>query len=566
MTLNKFRKIYNKNDSKTIGKQLNIPSNESVTPLRILSNTATQLAGASRTVGGVIIGYMGVSTFQPQPMFKTLEDVGGVHTLLGFIAMADSVEYMYASVKALVCVAKASPAMARDLDRLNAYLLLAMLYKRKKHLINSHILNLTFSLVIADDSGREQALITNPKAFEALICDLDIWYAAPMDIQRSLHERLNDLLNDKSNARHLVRINLLKRLLYLAHQQLFSLANQKNILTTVRLLITDCLSVTDQEPTSRNQLITFGQFVVSLLPGDSPTSDERLLNEMDPSSEARKRLEHTILLRNNLFTIIDDVFSVSPSTDKSVMFQEELQRLLGLDWFLVFMQPRVHSSTVIKASKCLFALLLNPVNLGRFKESQQFGGWLNHASVSHPGIAAPGTPSTPASGGGSMDHAGPSRQNTLSAIGTPSISEIHLAGSSFFSTSLSSAEMNVAGFQTIEMFFGENADLVELYFLLFALLFDAQRMRPLAASVQLDLNAICAYVFDKAFDSEQSLFSRVNSEVAVEVSIVLLGMVRTLMNDRCLRSAEANNYAIIILQSKLPVCNSSILFDLKFFQ
>ncbi len=49
MTLAKFKKVYNKNDSKSIGKQLNISSNESVTPIRILSNTATQLNGSARS-------------------------------------------------------------------------------------------------------------------------------------------------------------------------------------------------------------------------------------------------------------------------------------------------------------------------------------------------------------------------------------------------------------------------------------------------------------------------------------------------------------------------------------
>ena len=82
MTLAKFRKVYNKNDSKIIGKQLNIPSHESVTPLRILSNTATQLSGSARAVGGVVIGYLGISTFNPQPLFKTLEDVGGVYVIV----------------------------------------------------------------------------------------------------------------------------------------------------------------------------------------------------------------------------------------------------------------------------------------------------------------------------------------------------------------------------------------------------------------------------------------------------------------------------------------------------
>lgn len=69
-----------------------------------------------------------------------------------------------------------------------------MLYRRKKGLINSHTLNLTFSLVISDDLGKEQAIITNSKAFEALLVELEVWYETPNEIQRSLHERFNDLL------------------------------------------------------------------------------------------------------------------------------------------------------------------------------------------------------------------------------------------------------------------------------------------------------------------------------------------------------------------------------------
>lgn len=49
-----------------------------------------------------------------------------------------------------------------------------MLYRRKKHLINSHILNLTFSLVISDDFCKEQAIISNPKAFESLLAELEV--------------------------------------------------------------------------------------------------------------------------------------------------------------------------------------------------------------------------------------------------------------------------------------------------------------------------------------------------------------------------------------------------------
>ena len=52
--------------------------------------------------------------------------------------------------------------------------LLAMLYKKKTSLLNSHILHLTFSLVGSLDSGRESAIIPNKVAFEDLLCDLEV--------------------------------------------------------------------------------------------------------------------------------------------------------------------------------------------------------------------------------------------------------------------------------------------------------------------------------------------------------------------------------------------------------
>ena len=52
--------------------------------------------------------------------------------------------------------------------------LLAMLYKKKRPLLNSHILHLTFSLVGTLDSGRECSLIPNTQAFQDLLCDLEV--------------------------------------------------------------------------------------------------------------------------------------------------------------------------------------------------------------------------------------------------------------------------------------------------------------------------------------------------------------------------------------------------------
>ena len=75
---------------------------------------------------------------------------------------------------------------------------------------------MTFSLDIGDDTGKEQAIIANYKAFECLLCDLEIWYETPAEIQRSLHERFDDLLNDQiNNAKLFQKFHMLNRLLFM---------------------------------------------------------------------------------------------------------------------------------------------------------------------------------------------------------------------------------------------------------------------------------------------------------------------------------------------------------------
>lgn len=140
---------------------------------------------------------------------------------------------------------------------------------------------------------------------------------------------------------------------------------------------------------------------------------------------------------------------------------------------------------------------------------------------------------------------GATRQNTTTSTNSTNLSELnHL---SFFNSN----ELNVCsvpGFQIIQVFFEKHVEIVELYSLLLALLFDAQRIREIPDKMDLDLNSICKYVFDKPFDSEQTLFCQINTEVGLDITIILLSMVRTLMNDTS-RNGDANNYAIILLQS-----------------
>ena len=109
MTLAMIKKVYSKVDNKFIAKQLGMGTGENATPIRILHNAAGHLMGPSRSLGGVIIGYRGVRVFNPQPVSKVMETVGGPNVLLGIIAMAHDMECLYAAVKALVCVIKSNP-------------------------------------------------------------------------------------------------------------------------------------------------------------------------------------------------------------------------------------------------------------------------------------------------------------------------------------------------------------------------------------------------------------------------------------------------------------------------
>lgn len=83
--------------------------------------------------------------------------------------MAQDVECLYASVKALVCVVRSNKAAQAEMDRRKGYQTLAMLLKRKKQLLNSHILHLIFGLVGTVDSQKETSSIPNLTAFQVSV-------------------------------------------------------------------------------------------------------------------------------------------------------------------------------------------------------------------------------------------------------------------------------------------------------------------------------------------------------------------------------------------------------------
>lgn len=57
---------------------------------------------------------------------------------------------------------------------------------------------------------------------------------------------------------------------------------------------------------------------------------------------------------------------------------EELSKVLGLDWILLFLQSGLHSTTVIWGLRILVAVCSVQPILQKFKEGTSNGGWLRH--------------------------------------------------------------------------------------------------------------------------------------------------------------------------------------------
>jgi len=60
-------------------------------------------------------------------------------------------------------------------------------------------------------------------------------------------------------------------------------------------------------------------------------------------------------------------------------FCEDMHRVVGFDWLLVFLQSHVHQSTVVLAMSVIVRMLHHPALLQCFRDGGSPGGWLSDA-------------------------------------------------------------------------------------------------------------------------------------------------------------------------------------------
>ncbi|KAK9884773.1 hypothetical protein WA026_009003 [Henosepilachna vigintioctopunctata] len=503
LTLNRIRKVYSRTDNKSIAKQLGMSSHESATPIRILHNSAGHLGGSARTLGGVIIGYLGVRVFCPRPVAATIDTVGGCAVLLGLIAMAQDVESLYAGVKALVCVVRSNKVAQNEMDRKRGYQTLSMLLRRKRSLLNSHILHLTFSLVGTIDSGRESSAIPNKTAFQDLLCDLEIWHEAPGELLRSHLEHLYELAAESSEKRTNVWImrdlNLVEKLLHIIPE--IQHPPTKQILFSL-------LSVLLSGQPRQSDLLIYGQFLCSTLPPSSSPGEKHLsLKEL--SSENSSESE-SIILRNRCLGLLHSMIFVQRNA-----VSEEICKTLGFDWILLFMQPHLHASTVVWGLRILVAMCANPTLMNRFREGSCNGGWLRNIEL--------------------VTH------NKMAVV-------LGVHQTSGYGHDSKSEALHIPGFKYLNWLLPSHLEVPEVYFLLTALMM-GQPVKMLPSEKVFDLDTVWAFLWGSTINNQpiSTVAPRVN--LCQEAIVVLLSIARSIIHtDLNILPEWLQNHTISIIQ------------------
>ncbi|CAF4232817.1 unnamed protein product, partial [Rotaria sp. Silwood2] len=304
-----------------------------------------------------------VRIFVPNPVSKTIEYIGGPNVILGLIAMSNDIESFCASVKAFVCILKSNKQIQNELLRTRAYQILGLLFLKKRHLINSHILHLTCTLVGTIDTVRESTAIINPAAFEHLLCEFEIWKGANVDIQKSLFDHLLDVFltsdtqNLMMNQKLSQKINLMSRLLHLL--------KDGSLYESTRLIVIGLIRVLLVTYKSTNDILKLGQFLVYLLPSSSIS--EKNLNIYGPVDDLSIGIQN-IILRNFLLEML--ARTISEEKRSQTNLTDEFLTHLGYDWVLLFLQSHLHPRTIILTTKLLIAFLLSSSNaLTRFRDN-----------------------------------------------------------------------------------------------------------------------------------------------------------------------------------------------------
>lgn len=258
-----------------------------------------------------------------------------------------------------------------------------------------------------------------------------------------------------------------------------------------------------------------------------------------------------ILLRNRCLTLLHSLLFTNRNTVNNIIC-DDISRILGMDWILLFLQSQIHSSTVIMGMRILVVLCANETLISRFKEGNQNGGYLRYTELvsennkiglgqsqlnqspvstsSSSGISVgsnSGIIGNSSSGGGGSSPVGNNMNNSGNSVVQvqPGIQlPAQIAGE------VKTAVLHIPGFQYLEWLLPHHLDVPELYFLLTALIM-GQPVKLLGTDhKRLDLDKVWAFLWGAQVTNTptSAIGSKIN--LCPDAVCVLLSMVRTIVH------------------------------------
>ncbi|KAJ3610112.1 hypothetical protein NHX12_022206, partial [Muraenolepis orangiensis] len=356
-TVAQIREDYNEVDCRLIAKEIGIASRDRTTPVLLVKNISQHLAGTARTIGAALVGRFGVRAFSPSSASNGFLFTGGPPVILSLIAMAPNDGLLYAAIKVLLSVLETNVTMQQEMTRIHGYQLLAFLLKMKGGLVSSRTFQLVLYLCRYVDRGPGPECLHSPPAFRALLCNLEMWQNTTKNLDLSILHHLEHVLNtssgDQAEAMH--GDGLMQKLLFLLCDPTVTVRKMKLVLRIAMLLLREHFTTGDMS--------RLGLFLVYTIPPLSSSSE--CCDQSSASRVPEEAIASPVLTRNQLLLSLCELISDS-SLNK--VQQEALFQALGPDWFLLFLQPHLHPSTVELGLVLLTHLLASPRRLEGFRE------------------------------------------------------------------------------------------------------------------------------------------------------------------------------------------------------
>eukprot|EP00117_Sycon_ciliatum_P027901 scpid3277/ scgid22558/ WD repeat and FYVE domain-containing protein 3; Beach domain, WD repeat and FYVE domain-containing protein 1 len=353
--------------------------------ITMFSNTALHLSGQQRPIGAYVMANgTSLTFFRPQPLSASIISLGGVTVFLSLISMSDSIEMLYASLKALVNCTLHQPDMIKQMEEQRQFDLLGFLLHRRMSLVTTRVFQLILTLVgshTCSGDMDDQFLLPHPQAFGDLLCNLEMWSGSPETFLHWLYQHLVDVVMSSSDA-NLDRIedmHLLDRLLV-------------GIVSPHTSAVVACdmgkvvLAILRKSPTSYN-LRKVALVLIGSLPEnfkDEQIDKSGLLvsqskSSGDDESEASFSLDMVysqptvydhnaplVVTKRNL--LLDVLENLACAKHRGTTRGSDVLHVFGFDCFYLFIHSFIHGSTVVRVLRFLLTLLDDPHLATLFKE------------------------------------------------------------------------------------------------------------------------------------------------------------------------------------------------------